>query len=118
MAVVRLETMKATAILAMAALAAPAAAQDFPPIPGDYKRLAACVYRGLEAQSPGHWRLADLVDDIELTFIVTGGGLHLVPVKATFHKAGANVTTLMVEGYNEHYASKVRPLATECATRR
>jgi hypothetical protein len=99
-------------------LVAPAAAQDQPPIAGNYKQIAACVYKAFDGFIPGSFRLTDLVDDVELSLVIPIRGVPVRTMKATFHKAADDVTALAVE--DEGAASQrlypVRSIATRCAS--
>jgi hypothetical protein len=104
--------------LATLMLATPATAQEHPTIPGNYKRLATCVYRALDAERPGTFRLIDLGDTTDLTMEVHGGGMTMRSFKATFTRVSNSVTRLEIGDVVPpgHFASKVRPLATDCAS--
>jgi len=93
-----------------------ALAQPQPTIPGNFKKIATCVYRALDPLAPGNFRMTDLIDSVEITFEAHGGGTTIRAMKATFAKVSDNVTALEVEGqWPGYYPSKVRPLANECA---
>jgi len=93
-----------------------AEAQDHPTITGNYRTIAACVYRALDPMSPGNFRFTDLGTAAEITFETSGGGMTFRAMKATFSKISDNVTAIEIEGQPPgHYPSKVRPLAAECA---
>lgn len=95
-----------------------AAAQSEPTIPGNFKKLAVCVYRALDPMAPGNFRMTDLIDSVEITFETHGGGMTVRAMKATFSKVSENVTALEIEGKSPgYYPSKVRPLANECASK-
>jgi ribosomal protein S9 len=103
----------------IATMATSAIAQEQPNIAGNYKSLATCVYRSLDQMAPGQFRMTDLGDEVDVTLQVSGGGLSIQAMKATFRKVSTNVTSIAVEGQSPgYYPSKVRPLANDCATRR
>jgi hypothetical protein len=107
-------------VAALLYMIVPATAQEHPTIPGNHKKLAACVYRGLDAERPGLFRLTDLGDTTDLTMEVHGGGATIRAFKATFIRVSDSITRLEIgdvvpPGY---FASKVRPLATDCTSRR
>jgi hypothetical protein len=96
-----------------------AVAQPQPTIPGNFKKLAVCVYRALDPLSPGNFRMTDLGDATEITFETSGGGMTIRAMKATFSKVSENVTALEIDGqWPGYYPSKVRPLANDCAGKR
>ena len=96
-------------------MVAPAMAQDHPPLAGNFKKLASCVYRALDAERPGLFRMTDLGDATDLTMEVHGGGMTMQAFRATFTRISDGVTQLEVEGMPPGYfAGKVRPLATDC----
>ncbi len=87
------------------------------PIRGEYRKIAACVFKQLDPLSPGNFRLTTLPDEIVITFETTGGGMTFRDLKATFTAAGRNETAIEIEGRPPgYYPSKVRPLAMTCAT--
>ena len=104
--------------VALLTLATPAMAQEHPTIPGNYKKLAACVYRAMDVFLPGSWRLTDLVDDIELSSVIPIRGVPVRTVKANFRKVTDDITALDVEDEAKLPAFyPVRSIATKCASR-
>ena len=102
-----------TATAALLCLVAPAAAQDHPTLAGNYKKIAACVYRTVDTFVTGSYRLTDLVDDIELTQVIPVRGVPIQTMKATFRKISDDVTALDIATESKLIA--VRSIATRCA---
>ena len=87
-----------------------------PVFSGDYRDIAACVFKQLDPMSPGNFRLTTLPNEIVITFETTGGGMTFRDLKATFTAVGRNQTSIDIEGRPPgYYPSKVRPLASACA---
>lgn len=88
------------------------------PIRGDYRKIAACVFKALDPMSPGHFQIATLPEEIIITFQTTGGGLTFRDLEASFSKGPGDTTLIDVKGRQPgYYPQKVRPLAAECAAR-
>lgn len=109
-------TLTGMAIVMLAAMTGALSQDDL--IKGDYRKIAACVFKQLDPMSPGNFRLTSLPDEIMITFETSGGGMTFRAMKATFAPAGVNRTSIEVEGQPPgYYPSKVRPLANECSQR-
>lgn len=98
----------------MTALATLLALETAPAIAADYRDIAACVYKGLDAQSPGNFRITTLPREVIITFEVHGGGMTIQAMKATFSADGRIDVEGQPPGY---YPKQVRPLAAQCGAR-
>ena len=66
---------------------------------------------------PGTYRLADLVDEIELSQTIPIRGVPVRIMKASFHTVSDHVTVLTVEDETKLPAFlPVRSIATRCAS--
>jgi hypothetical protein len=105
--------------ITLLALTVSVAAEEPPPIAGNYKKLAACVYRVLDGDRPGAFRLTDLGDEINVFTMIpapAGDGVMLQTNKATFRKIAENSTAVVVEKDTKGMFD-LRNIVTNCAAK-
>jgi hypothetical protein len=101
--------------ITLLALTVSVAAEEPPPIAGNYKKLAACVYLALE----GYNRFVDLGDEIDVFTMIpapAGDGVMLQTNKATFRKIAEDSTAVVVEKDTKGMFD-LRKIATNCAAK-
>jgi len=105
--------------ITLLALTVSVAAEEYPPIAGNYMKLATCVYRALEGFLAGYNRFVDLGDEIDVFTTIpapAGDGVMLQTNKATFRKTAEDSTAVVVEKDTKGMFD-LRKIATNCATK-